>query len=175
MPTDGSRLGITQYGATILASCSSLSFTWRIWIVGHKRAIGAQSTGARKTWDKLPVLGAGKTPEQRRSDMLAAMAAVHRNMVQNGFGAPMEAARKIWPSVYARIRLMSVSGGDIDIHDACCGKEKDIYLMPFTLTDNKIVYYLSLPESRRNTAQLATRRYLSEWKGGRGRIARPHG
>ena len=48
----------------------------------------------------------------------------------------MEVARKIWPSIYPRIRLMAVNGGDIDIHDTCYGSEESVYLMQFTLIDN---------------------------------------
>ena len=128
----------------------------------------------KKGVDKLPFLGVGKTSDQRRADMLAAMALVHRNLVCNGLGSPMETARKIWPSIHARIRFMAVGGEDVDIHDACCDATKKLYLMPFILTDNRITYYLSLPESRLSETQMATRRRLLEWRGGRGKIARSH-
>ena len=130
---------------------------------------------AKKAWDRLPLLGAGRTSEQRRDDMLMAMAVVHRNLFRNGLGSPRETARKIWPDIHARIRFMAVSGGDIDIHDACCDKTQKIYLMPFTMTDNRIVYYLSLPESRLSETQMATRHRLRGWKGGRGKITASDG
>ena len=107
--------------------------------------------------------------------MLTAMVSAHRKLFHEGLGSSKETARKIWPNIHARIRFMCVSGGDIDVHDACFDDSQKVYLLPFIVHDNKITYYLSLPESKLSETQLATRHRLKTWKGGRGRIPKHDG
>ena len=138
--------------------------------VCSKAAIGK----ARKAWVQFPTPQTGQTAGKRRADLLAAMVAAHQHIVSGGVGTPSESARRILPNMHPKIRFIAVHGGEMDIHDSFIERTVATYVLPFTLTNNNITYYQSIPISRLNESQLRTRQKLMDWHGGRGSVQRPH-